>query len=98
MNYLDLETGKIEVYDKDKVLGNKILVLITDDNYYATNSGDDFGTVVYQYDKNLKLINEYENEVEVIKEIIPVKDNLIVIGNSCIGCDCTPKIKMLIRQ
>lgn len=98
MNYLDLETGKIEVYDKDKVLGNKILVLITDDNYYATNSGDDFGTVVYQYDKNLKLINEYENEVEVIKEIIPVKDNLIVIGNSCTGCDCTPKIKMLIRQ
>lgn len=98
MNYLDLETGKIEVYDKDKVLGNKILVLITDDNYYAANNGDDFGTVVYQYDKNLKLINEYENEVEVIKEIIPVKDNLIVIGNSCIGCDCTPKIKMLIRQ
>lgn len=98
MNYLDLETGKIEVYDKDKVLGNKILVLITDDNYYAANNGDDFGTVVYQYDKNLKLINEYENEVEVIKEIIPVKDNLIVIGNSCTGCDCTPKIKMLIRQ
>ena len=98
MNYLDLETGKIEVYDKDKVLGNKILVLITDDNYYATNNGDDFGTAVYQYDKNLKLINEYENEVEVIKEIIPVKDNLIVIGNSCTGCDCTPKIKMLIRQ
>ena len=72
--------------------------LITDDKYYATNTGEDFGTIIYQYDKNLKLIREDKNEVEVIKEIIPIKDNVIVIGNFCNGCNCTPKIKMLIRQ
>ena len=98
MNYLDIETGNIGVYDKDNVLNEKILVLITDDKYYATNTGKNFGTIIYQYDKNLKLIREDKNEVEVIKEIIPIKDNVIVIGNFCNGCNCTPKIKMLIRQ